>query len=235
MPPKSSPTKLRKSASSSATARRNALRDFYKLSQQPVTTTTTIDAAGGNGTIDSTNSTVEDTTAVDISHLLQTTTSLRTLLRFENGLITEVRTLQNEKKSLVYNNYSKLIGCCNVLQKIKDIDVEPLESGLDLSEEITNGSLSPGAPRVTDVGRSNRAAMAWVQSSAIETVRKLVDDGDMDNAQKYASKTITLIQRWTSNAGAILMIDEKLITDLLHIRSEILKMAKEHHLNIDSP
>jgi hypothetical protein len=106
------------SASASA-RRRKALREFYKLQQQD---------SGGNDepsrSGDASSETEEQqqrdvdraVSADDYVKNLIREGDLRTLVRTENELVNEIRELESEQKTLVYNNYNKLISAANALE-----------------------------------------------------------------------------------------------------------------------
>ncbi|TVY34168.1 Vacuolar protein sorting-associated protein-like protein, partial [Lachnellula subtilissima] len=59
-----------------------------------------------------------------ISHALSTQ-SLSELLRTYNGVLTDIRALDAEKKALVYDNYSKLIAATETIRKMR-VNMDPL-------------------------------------------------------------------------------------------------------------
>jgi vacuolar protein sorting-associated protein 51 len=112
-------------------ARRNraALRDYYKLKDQ------TQDA----NPADSSRISIADSQATEhlfasasrldafdrddfdaVSHVrkLLETESLKELLALEHELVADVRTLDGERKALVYDNYSKLISASDTIKKV---------------------------------------------------------------------------------------------------------------------
>jgi hypothetical protein len=111
-------------------ARRNraALRDYYKLKDQ------TQDA----NSADSSRTSIADSQATElhgsssrldaferddfdaVSHVrrLLETESLKELLALEHELVADVRTLDGERKALVYDNYSKLISASDTIKKV---------------------------------------------------------------------------------------------------------------------
>ncbi|KIJ52492.1 hypothetical protein M422DRAFT_156184 [Sphaerobolus stellatus SS14] len=61
---------------------------------------------------------------------LITTSSLPVLLKRENDLLTEIRELDSERQSLVYNHHHELIAASDTISAVK-IRAEALESDLD--------------------------------------------------------------------------------------------------------
>jgi len=62
---------------------------------------------------------------------LITTSSLPTLIKRENELITEIRELDSERQSLVYNHHHELIAASDTIAAMKT-RAESLDSDLDL-------------------------------------------------------------------------------------------------------
>lgn len=110
---------------------RSALRDYYKL-KPPGS-----DSPGGSrshsvprntdaGDI-SNPSTLETGTELDNADFdpqryvdqLLSTSSLSTILKAENTLVGDIRTLDGERKALVYDNYSKLIRAVETIGKMR--------------------------------------------------------------------------------------------------------------------
>lgn len=61
---------------------------------------------------------------------LITTTNLTTLLRRENELLTEMRELDSERQSLVYNHHHELIAATDTIAAMRD-RAESLDADLD--------------------------------------------------------------------------------------------------------
>jgi predicted S18 family serine protease len=62
---------------------------------------------------------------------LITTSSLPTLLKRENELLTEIRQLDSERQSLVYNHHHELIAASDTIATMKT-RAESLDADLDL-------------------------------------------------------------------------------------------------------
>jgi len=62
---------------------------------------------------------------------LITTSSLPTLLKKENDLLTEIRQLDSERQSLVYNHHHELIAASDTIAAMKS-RAENLDADLDL-------------------------------------------------------------------------------------------------------
>ncbi|KAF9443756.1 hypothetical protein P691DRAFT_645352, partial [Macrolepiota fuliginosa MF-IS2] len=75
-----------------------------------------------------------DSTAFDAKSYYEqliTTASLPTLIKRENELITEIRQLDSERQSLVYNHHHELIAASDTIAAMKT-RAESLDSDLDL-------------------------------------------------------------------------------------------------------
>lgn len=75
-----------------------------------------------------------DSTAFDARayyEQLITTSSLPTLLKRENELLTEIRQLDSERQSLVYNHHHELIAASDTIAAMKS-RAENLDADLDL-------------------------------------------------------------------------------------------------------
>jgi hypothetical protein len=60
----------------------------------------------------------DDFDAVSHVRKLLETESLKELLALEHELVADVRTLDGERKALVYDNYSKLISASDTIKKV---------------------------------------------------------------------------------------------------------------------
>ena len=112
-------------------ARRNraALRDYYKLNDQPQDAnpadSSRISIADSQAT-EELHVSLSKLDAFDrddfdaVSHVrkLLETESLKELLALEHELVADVRTLDGERKALVYDNYSKLISASDTIKKV---------------------------------------------------------------------------------------------------------------------
>lgn len=136
---------------SSSAARRNALREFYKLSHSKPETIAEGSPSGSNGDgeelQDADDDFVTSPSGQDVNGLdrylataavagnngpdgpasvadsyitsLVEKNDLRGLLKQENLLVNEIRTLDSEGKALVYNNYSKLTAASAILASLQ--------------------------------------------------------------------------------------------------------------------
>jgi vacuolar protein sorting-associated protein 51 len=115
-------------------ARRNraALRDYYGIKGQTQDTNRSVESsrisiadsqqpeqnqASSTPKLDAFDR--DDFDAVSHVRKLLETESLKDLLALENELVADVRTLDGERKALVYDNYSKLISASDTIKKVR--------------------------------------------------------------------------------------------------------------------
>ncbi|KAF7918769.1 uncharacterized protein EAE98_009547 [Botrytis deweyae] len=144
--------------------------------------------------------------------------TLGELLRTYNGVLTDIRALDAEKKALVYDNYSKLITATETIRKMRtNMDpLNPMASTLDPAiasiyerAEKIKVELKEGIPesqrRLMEMGAEERAAFQKKQNmkklvlQVLETpekLRSLVTGGNEDEARLEWEKVLTLLRRW---------------------------------------
>lgn len=116
---------------------RAALRDYYNLQSQATTATSDTSSVPPTPTLDPETESELDKPSFDpsayVSHILATE-GLEGVMRVEAGLVSDVRTLDGEKKALVYDNYSKLIAATDTIRKMR-MDMDPLTPATKTLEE----------------------------------------------------------------------------------------------------
>ncbi|THV46496.1 hypothetical protein BGAL_0381g00030 [Botrytis galanthina] len=144
--------------------------------------------------------------------------TLGELLRTYNGVLTDIRALDAEKKALVYDNYSKLITATETIRKMRtNMDpLNPVASTLDPAiasiyerAEKIKVELKEGIPesqrRLMEMGSEERAVFQKKQNmkklvlQVLETpekLRSLVAGGNEDEARLEWEKVLTLLRRW---------------------------------------
>ena len=116
----STPTVRRNPAILTPTARKQALRDFYNLDKSK--------SASSSSTIELDR---EDFDGKDYVDKVVRERNLSTLIAMENDLVQgifhgasfvdlDIRNLDGERKSLVYDNYNKLIAATETIRKVFD-------------------------------------------------------------------------------------------------------------------
>ncbi|KAI1920369.1 hypothetical protein LOZ65_004083 [Ophidiomyces ophidiicola] len=123
-----------RAASPSLAQRRNraALRDYYNLKPSRIDSSASSQSRGLVTPRFQDNPHSPQTTPITTGELdsadfepsayvsqLLSTSSLSTILRAENSLVSDIRTLDGERKALVYDNYSKLIAAVETIGKMR--------------------------------------------------------------------------------------------------------------------
>jgi len=205
-------------------AKRNraALREYYNLKK------TADDAINDNA---SEASSIHDSSEVQesemdsssfdarayVKHVLETQ-SLGELLRTYNGVLTDIRALDAEKKALVYDNYSKLIAATETIRKMRqNMDpLNPMASTLDpaiasiyeraegikaeLRESMT--AKERMEREMSDEERGKLAKEKRVRKvveevlDTPERIRRMVSEENEDDAKILWASTLALLKRW---------------------------------------
>jgi hypothetical protein len=154
-----------------------------------------------------------DTDGFDAGAYVRTlleTSSLKALLRTENGLVGEVRGLDGERKALVYDNYSKLISATDTIKKMRS-NMDPLapatstlapaiahiaESAKGLADELA-GKAEDGEWVERE---KNVKTVKWVLG-AEERLQLLARDGRIDDLEKEWDAVELVLDKWKSVKG----------------------------------
>lgn len=234
----STPSTARAVSPSLHPPRRNrvALRDYYNLKPEA--------AAAGNADARRSRSVPRHTDAGDISNTnlsvvatgteldnpdfnaqhyveqLLATSSLSTVLKAENSLVGDIRTLDSERKALVYDNYSKLIRAVETIGKMRrsmDDQGAPLKMTRTLGPAI--GFVAETAGSLIQEGEEQRRKMKEAKSmeqagsnkGEKETVKwvlgapsrleKLLADGKKEEADKDWVEVKNLLDKWEGVKG----------------------------------
>lgn len=200
------------------TARRNkaaALRDYYGLrnAQSP------IPPSPSNASINLEE--VHQPSALDqpdfepktyVSDLLAKE-GVEGVVKVEAGLLSEIRTLDGEKKALVYDNYSKLISATETIRKMRE-KMDPLtpttstltpaighiaESASNLADEMRKGVVG-GMGVESEKGRAEKETVRWV-ITAPERLRGLRDNEGREEAEKEWRVVEGLLNKWSGVRG----------------------------------
>ena len=155
--------------------------------------------------------------AAYIKHVLETQ-SLGELLRTYNGVLTDIRALDAEKKALVYDNYSKLIAATETIRRMRqNMDpLNPMASTLDpaiasiyeraqgIKAELRE-SMPAKERREREMSEEEREKVAKekrakeVVEKVLDTperIRKLISEDDEDEAKILWASTLALLKRW---------------------------------------
>ncbi len=143
--------------------------------------------------------------------------SLGDLLRTYNGILTDIRALDAEKKALVYDNYSKLIAATETIRRMRENmgEVNPMAGTLDpavkriyeMAERVRGemrGRVGVQEDRGDDGDRNierekrrERAIKVVVRVLGTpEKIRGLVKEGMDDEARTLWEPTLRLLERW---------------------------------------
>ncbi|TGZ77846.1 hypothetical protein EX30DRAFT_366409 [Ascodesmis nigricans] len=154
-------------STSTTPSRSAALRDFYNL---PSTSTPTPES--------------------HITTLLSTSTTPQ-LLTAENALIDEMRSLDAERKALVYDNYSKLIAATETIRR--------------MTSTALPGTVSGGAESSRNAGSSGGAlgpAVAHIEDVAGKILRDGERDSERDMERMREGKEAGVV-RWVVEAPGL--------------------------------
>lgn len=231
----STPSTARAISPNPNTGRRNrsALRDYYKL-KPPGT-----DSPAGSRS----HSVPRNTDAGDISNpsalasgteldnadfdpqryvdQLLSTSSLSTILKAENTLVGDIRTLDGERKALVYDNYSKLIRAVETIGKMRQSMDErgapltmtkTLGPAISFVAETAGGLIREGEEhrRRINEERSQRPAanhnkieketVKWVLD-APQRLERYITDERQEDADKEWEEVQKLLDAWGQVKG----------------------------------
>jgi hypothetical protein len=204
---------------------RAALREYYNLKKNaPEGQSQDADAASEVSSIhdySEVTSSVMDQDNFDAEAYIKRaleTQSLGELLRTYNGVLTDIRALDAEKKALVYDNYSKLIAATETIRKMRaNMDpLNPMASTLDPAiqgiyqrAENIKGEMREALPesvrreremgseeREMDIRRKRAKEVVGRVLDCPERVRELVKEGKEEEARREWEPTLRLLERW---------------------------------------
>lgn len=151
---------------------------------------------------------------------LLTNSSLSTVLKAENSLVGDVRTLDSERKALVYDNYSKLIRAVETIGKMRrsmDDQGAPLKMTKTLGPAI--GFVAETAGGLIQEGEEQRRQLKENKSTGPQNNRKaeketvkwvlgapgrlesLLEDGKKEEADKDWAEVKNLLDKWEEVKG----------------------------------
>ncbi|KAL8949867.1 MAG: hypothetical protein Q9222_004060 [Ikaeria aurantiellina] len=206
------------------TTRRNktALRDYYGLkaastantNQEPHPQTET---EPSSSTIAQATNSELDTPGFNAETYVQKLLekeSLAGILKVEKGLVDEIRALDGEKKALVYDNYSKLIGATDTIRKMRS-NMDPLtpttstlapaishiaETAASLAKTVPN-NVNSEEDEAKVKKRRQRETVRWVLA-APDRLRRLVAEGKKEEAVADWEEVRRLLEKWEGVQGA---------------------------------
>ncbi|KAJ5153299.1 uncharacterized protein N7482_009777 [Penicillium canariense] len=150
-----------------------------------------------------------------VDHLLSTS-SLSTILKAENTLVGDIRTLDGERKALVYDNYSKLIRAVETIGKMrKSMDergapltmTKTLGPAIAFVAETASGLIKEGEEQRRRIkeerGANNKAekeTVRWVLA-APERLEKLLSEEKQADAEADWEEVQKLLDAWGQVKG----------------------------------
>lgn len=142
---------------------------------------------------------------------------LEGVLRVEAGLVSDIRNLDGEKKSLVYNNYSKLIAATDTIRHMRE-KMDPMtptthtlgpaighiaDTAKGLTEELknTHGGQAAALKAKEAQRRKQQESVRWILATP-RRLEKWVQEGDPDSARAEWAKVKPLLEQWQEVKGA---------------------------------
>jgi hypothetical protein len=202
------------SAAERASIRRNrsALRDYYNIKKEIEATQDGV----ADSTFDGEEESELDKPGFEpeayVERLLRHE-GLEAVLRVEAGLISDIYSLDGEKKALVYDNYSKLIAATDTIRNMRE-KMDPMTPTTStLSPAI--GHIAETAARLsTDLSKSNvrsavdaaatkrkqQESVRWVLG-APDRIRDLVESDQRDAAEAEWQDISEILSKWTGVKG----------------------------------
>jgi hypothetical protein len=214
---------------------RSALRDYYNLKPPGADQSASRDASRSRSVPRNTDageisnpSALAPGTELDsadfdphryVEHLLSSS-SLSTVLKAENTLVGDIRTLDGERKALVYDNYSKLIRAVETIGKMRrSMDdrgapltmTKTLGPAIAFVAETAGGLIKEGEEQRQRMKEARRGSGASTQKSEKDTVRwvlaapqrleKLLADDKREDAEKEWKEIQHLLDAWVNVKG----------------------------------
>ncbi|KAK6497714.1 hypothetical protein TWF481_012117 [Arthrobotrys musiformis] len=222
-----------------ATARRNrsALREFYGLkrrdeeSPNPGVAPSAGDVDAGSTIVADSYSALLPASELDGPEFdakgcvdkLVATQGVKALLKVENGLVHDIRGFDGERKSLVYDNYNKLIAATDTIRSMRS-NMEPLSpatttllpaishiasvsSSLVENVHAHDPSTTPEAMRKERL-RKKQEAVRYIMETP-ERMEKLVKAGKREEAVKEWEVVKGYVGRWKGVEGEVKGLLEK--------------------------
>ncbi|KAJ5594174.1 uncharacterized protein N7459_000382 [Penicillium hispanicum] len=154
-----------------------------------------------------------------VNHLLSTS-SLSTILKAENTLVGDIRTLDGERKALVYDNYSKLIRAVETIGKMRrSMDergapltmTKTLGPAIAFVAETAGGLIKEGEEQrqrikeakgegVTPAKKAEIDTVKWVLA-APERLAQLIAEDKREDAEKDWNEVQHLLDSWGQVKG----------------------------------
>ncbi|KAK2744005.1 hypothetical protein FQN57_004458 [Myotisia sp. PD_48] len=158
---------------------------------------------------------------VYVSHLLASS-SLATVLRSESSLVSDIKTLDGERKALVYDNYSKLIKAVETIGGMRTTLEEegtPItmtktlapaigfvtETALGMIREQSDldskrQGTTPTEAKIIRGTSDERATVKWVLDTP-RRLQQLLNEGNLDEAREDWKDVQHLLSKWGDVRG----------------------------------
>ncbi|KAL6707391.1 hypothetical protein ACN47E_004170 [Coniothyrium glycines] len=194
--PSSTRTSLDSNTRPQPNARRNraALREFYGLKNVPKDGDDKISEESSRTELGPEED--ETLTELDAANFdaeafvddLLAKEGLKGVLRVEADLISQIRNLDSDRKSLVYDNYSKLLSATSTIRRMRG-NMDPLAP--------TTHTLGPAISHIAETAASLSSSMQSTQSKSDAlgiSIRVEADNSDNDEASRRQEQQKTV--RW---------------------------------------
>lgn len=141
--------------------------------------------------------------------------SIDGVLKVEAGLVSEIRSLDGEKKALVYDNYSKLIAATDTIKNMRE-RMDPLtpttstltpaighiaETAAGLSSELKKShAATVPDEESTRRQKEQKATVRWVLDAPVR-LRSLVENAQREEAERQWNDVSRLLSKWEGVRG----------------------------------
>lgn len=137
------------------------------------------------------------------------------VLKVEAGLVSEIRSLDGEKKALVYDNYSKLIAATDTIRSMREkmdpltpttSTLTPAIGHIAETASSLSGQLKASRGRSGTVGaddgkqKDQQATVRWVLA-APSRLEAFLEEGKREEAEKEWHDVQRLLEKWSEVRG----------------------------------
>jgi hypothetical protein len=187
---------------SSSARRRHALREFYKLQaaappvpEEPKNNDSTEELISRHEHVEKDLDRPGITVDEYITSLVKES-NLKAIVKTENELVNEIRSLDSEQKALVYNNYNKLITAASTLESMHgNPDLGKVDQlKLSLARVLSLVKDLPEAPQVDEAPMDQIHAVRWILLTE-KALEFATSSGKKEEAKLRATRAIELIDQ----------------------------------------
>ncbi|KAF2481462.1 Vps51/Vps67-domain-containing protein, partial [Neohortaea acidophila] len=140
------------------------------------------------------------------------------VLKTEANLVREIWALDGEKKALVYDNYSKLIGATETIKKMRErMETRQMETSTltpaishiaetaatlsaELYKKAPQGRETAEGSKIDEKRREEQATVRWALS-APQRLARLVEQGQQAEAERELKDVSSLLRHWDGVEG----------------------------------